>query len=199
MKVNITKDSDFKINPAIRYGATSRVDQLISSDYNEKQESSLLLLDNDPRVKFYISFINPQLLASVLNDDSIFEYLEILKCLKEQDLVRVLDFDLWNYSKDKSTWLISGDRFSHWVSAWRNISPSFSASRVFDIPEEMIVPLMRSVFEIIAIGIGQEPFSDDWTITPDNRFYYKVNAAFDTETQNIFTNLVKDIYEEDFL
>lgn len=151
---------------------------------------------------YLIQALPPSLLYRSLIDHGIEDSLEVVEWIRGGALVRLLDFDLWSKSQSDADSLTadeqpSGERFLQWIRWWNEINPEFATQRLVELDEGLIVGCLTALCEIIPVGLtrNQEELSDDYWVTPDNRFGLKMKTNQDADFE-VFHQFVHSLYKQ---
>lgn len=179
-----------------------------SSDANQVIDLPVLDVEwliAQPSLPYLIQVLPTQMLHRSLHDQGLDDALEVIECIRGDALVRLLDYELWT-SKEGSTGFltsdedISADRFLQWVKLWNEISPDFASERLMELDEGAIVGCLTALCEIVPVGLNrqQEELSDDYWMTPDNKFGLKIKTegTSDFEVMHAF---IHSLYKRDIL
>ncbi|NBW83424.1 hypothetical protein EBR21_16875, partial [bacterium] len=152
---------------------------------------------------YLVQSLPTHLLYRSIMNHGVEDSLEVIEWVRGDALVRVLDYDLWMtpHSKEQSFGFgdyPSAERFIQWIKWWNEISPEFAAQRIVELDEGLIVGCMTAACEIIPVGLNrnQEELSDEYWITPDNRFGLKMKTSDDSDF-DVFHQFVHSLYKQD--
>ncbi|MFZ9519154.1 MAG: DUF6178 family protein [Silvanigrellaceae bacterium] len=152
---------------------------------------------------YLVQALPTHLLYRSIMNHGVEDSLEVIEWVRGEALVRVLDYDLWTNAHSKEQAFGNGDspsaeRFIQWIKWWNEISPEFAAQRVVELDEGLIVGCMTAACEIIPVGLNrnQEELSDDYWITPDNRFGLKLKTSEASDFE-ILHQFVHSLYKRD--
>lgn len=156
-----------------------------------------------PLLPYLVHIVPTHLLYRSLTEHGLEDSLEVLECVRGETLVRLLDYDLWHSNDYTSSFLganedVSAERFLQWVKLWNEISPEFAVERLLDLDEEVIFSCLTAACEIVPVGLNrqQEELSDDYWMTPDNKFGLKIKSA-DEAAFEVVHGLVHSLYKKD--
>lgn len=156
-----------------------------------------------PALPYLVQALPTHLLYRSLMDHGIEDSLEVIEWVRGGALTRVLDYDLWMTAGQPSELMTgdeqpSGERFLQWIRWWNEISPEFAAQRVLELDEGLIVGCMTAACEIIPVGLNrmQEELSDDYWMTPDNRFGIKMKTS-DPADFDVVHQFLHSLYKQD--
>jgi hypothetical protein len=151
---------------------------------------------------YLVQILPPHLLYRSLLNHGVEDSLEVVEWLRGNALVRLLDYDLWTKTHSYGELVAadeqpSGERFLQWIKWWNEISPEFAAQRVMELDEGLLIGCMTSACEIIPVGLNrsQEELSDDYWITPDNRFGLKMKT-FEQSDFEVFHQFIHALYKQ---
>lgn len=129
--------------------------------------------------------------------------LEVIEWIRGPALVKMLDFDLWADPHGRGHLLghelqPSANRFIQWIKWWNEITPDFAAQRVMELDEGLIIGCMTAACEIVPVGLNRsiEELSDDYWMTPDNRFGLKMKTD-ESSDFDVFHQFIHTLYKQD--
>jgi hypothetical protein len=170
---------------------------------NETQQNSFLAptiidfqwLTAQPLLPFIASNISPHLLYRSLLSQGFEDSLEVVEWIRGEQLQKVLDFDLWEKSRELDIEDVSAHKAFSWIQAWLSIDSTFAAERFLELEEETICLILSKLFEIIPEGINQisEDVRENWWLTPDNRFFLRIRENAE-ETFEVLKMFVDALY-----
>ena len=151
-----------------------------------------------PLLPYLVQVTPAPVLYSSLMAHGLEDSLEVVEWIRGEQLVRLLDFDLWTAQPGLDVEDISTDKAMTWFRLWLEIGPEFAADRVFDLEEETLVSLFSKIFDIQPIGLSdkREEYGDEYWVTPEGRFALKPNDP-DPETFEILHQLMRALYGKD--
>lgn len=156
-----------------------------------------------PLLPYFVHLVPTHLLYRSLTEHGLEDSLEVIECIHGETLVKLLDYDLWQPTDSTQAFLsptedLSADRFLQWVKLWNEISPDFAAERLLDLDEEVIFGCLTAVSEIVPVGLNrqQEELTDDYWMTPDNKFGLKLKVP-DEAAFEVLHGLVHSLYKKD--
>ncbi|NBO37195.1 hypothetical protein EBU99_01285 [bacterium] len=159
-------------------------------------------LITQPKLPYLVQLVPPYLLYRSLQQHGLEDSLEVIDYIRGEALVRLLDYDLWVNSDGDAGVLspsedLSADRFLQWIRLWNEISPDFAAERVLELDEEVITGCLSALCEIVPVGLNrqQEELTDDYWMTPDNKFGIKLKTSGTTDFE-IFHQFVHSLYSK---
>jgi hypothetical protein len=151
---------------------------------------------------YLVQILPPHLLYRSLLDHGVEDSLEVVEWLRGNALVRLLDYDLWTKTHSYGELVAadeqpSGERFLQWIKWWNEITPEFAAQRVMELDEGLLIGCMTAACEIIPVGLhrSQEELSDDYWVTPDNRFGLKMKT-FEQSDFEVFHQFIHALYKQ---
>lgn len=131
-----------------------------------------------PLLPYLVNHIPAPLLYQSLVAHGLEDSIEVIEHLRGEQLVKVLDFDVWNKDASESgTVEFEPKRFLDWVRAWFEIDPDFAAERFLELDEEIIILAMQGLLKIYPEGLSRPPAeekADEYWTTTDGRFHLKV-------------------------
>jgi len=176
------------------------------SDANESVVLPHLDIDwliSQPLLPYLVQALPTQLLQRSLQAHGLEDSLEVIETIRGEALVRLMDYELWAVPGAGDKFLspdedLSAERFIQWVKLWNEISPDFAAERLLELDEEVIIGSLTAACEIIPVGLNrmQEELSDDYWMTPDNKFGLKIKTTNEADFE-IVHGLVHSLYRKD--
>jgi PII-like signaling protein len=156
-----------------------------------------------PALPYIVQLVPTQLLYRSLQAQGFEDSLEVLEHIRGETLVRLLDYELWTVPEGQNNFLtpdedVSADRFLQWVKLWNEISPEFAAERFVELEESVIVGCLTALCEIVPVGLNrqQEELSDDYWMTPDNKFGLKIKTNGESDFE-ILHGFIHALYSKD--
>lgn len=156
-----------------------------------------------PLLPYLVQILPTHLLHRSLQAHGLEDSLEVIEAIRGDALIRLMDYELWAapgagekfMSPDED---LSAERFLQWIKLWNEISPDFAAERLLELDEGVIVGCLTSTCEIIPVGLNrmQEELSDDYWMTPDNKFGLKIKTTNEADFE-IVHGLVHSLYRKD--
>lgn len=125
------------------------------------------------------------------------ENLEIVEWIRGVQLKKIFDFDIWEFNASLHTEDISHHAIISWLNAWLMIGKPFTSERFFELDEETIILILSKLFHIIPDGIGfvSDDVRENWTTTPDKRFFIKPLSDDGTDFETL-TSFIDALYGE---
>lgn len=152
---------------------------------------------------YLVQCLPAHLLYRSLTEHGIEDSLEVVEWIRGEALIRFMDHDIWTSAQAGGNLISdsdqpSGERFIQWIKWWNDISSEFAAQRAVEFDEGLLIGCMTAACEIIPVGLNrtQEELSDDYWITPDNRFGLKMKTADDGDF-DVFHQFVHSLYKQD--
>lgn len=156
-----------------------------------------------PMLPYLVQVLPTQVLYRSLQAHGIEDSLEVIETIRGEALVRFLDYELWTSREGASGFLtseedLSAERFLQWIRLWNEISPEFAAERLMELDEGVIVGCLTALCEIVPIGLNrtQEELSDDYWVTPDNKFGLRIKTQGESDFE-VLHAFIHSIYNKD--
>ncbi|NBX15999.1 MAG: hypothetical protein EBR09_01395 [Proteobacteria bacterium] len=182
--------------------------QIWKTESNQASSIAAAVLDVNwliaqPELPYLVQCLPAHLLYRSLTEHGIEDSLEVVEWIRGEALIRFMDHDIWTGAQAGGNLITdsdqpSGERFIQWIKWWNDISSEFAAQRAVEFDEGLLVGCMTAACEIIPVGLNrtQEELSDDYWITPDNRFGLKMKTADDGDF-DVFHQFVHSLYKQD--
>lgn len=156
-------------------------------------------LSSQPMLPFLVPLISPQLLYRSLMAHGMEDSLDVIQWIQGKQLHQILDYDVWEYSKDLQTPDIGVGQILNWIRLWLEIGSEFAAERFFELEEELIVLALTKLFEIMPVGINStvDDMCDGWDQTPDKRFFIKSSFQEMDDDFYLLKSFVAALYATD--
>lgn len=147
---------------------------------------------------FLIHTFSAHSIYLALQTKDLQEILEIVEWIRGTQLQKILDFDIWEFNTLLETEDISHNAIMSWINAWLMIGKSFTSERFFELEEETITLILSKLFHIIPDGIGYiaDDIRENWTTTPDKRFFIKPISNDGTDFE-LLTSFIEALYTSD--
>lgn len=156
-----------------------------------------------PQLPYLVQVLPTHLLYRSIMNHGVEDSLEVLEWVRGSALVKLMDYDLWTTAQGRQELMTaeeapSGERFLQWIRWWNEINPEFAAQRVMELDEGLIIGCMTAASEIIPVGLNrnQEELSDEYWITPDQRFGIKMKTSEESDFE-VYHQFIHALYKQD--
>jgi hypothetical protein len=152
-------------------------------------------LVQQPDLPFLVQALPAQILHRSLVAHGLDDALEVIEWIRGQQLVRFMDYELWDENAELGAEDISCERLIPWMRRWLEISPSFAAERVSELEEESMILIFSKLLDIQVEGISKFDIDhhDDYWTTVDGRYHLRVKDA-DPATFEVAKQVVDSLY-----
>ncbi len=147
---------------------------------------------------FLVQALPAQLLHRSLMAHGMDDSLEIIEWIRGKQLVRFMDYEMWEYDSDSSVEDVSGSCLVQWFRRWLEIGPQFAAERLSDFEEESLVLILTKLLDIQVEGLSRfdvEAHDDYWTAI-DGRFHLRVKDG-NPESFEVIKQVIDALYGVD--
>jgi hypothetical protein len=152
-------------------------------------------LVEQPDLPFLVQALPAQILHRSLAAHGFDDSLEVVEWIRGRQLVRFMDYELWEYSHESDTKDVSGSQLVQWFRRWLEVGPQFAAERFSELEEDTLVCSLTKILDIEVEGLSRfdaEAHDDYWT-TVDGRFHLRVKDG-DPVSFEIIKQVVDALY-----